>query len=95
MSLPTSYLITTKNLEAFFNAVINAQAPERFTTKFLESLEFKSTNDRLLIGVLKALNLIPRGYLIFRAGSLSRAPHVRRGLSNKGAGHRLRARNIP
>lgn len=58
MSLPTSYLITTKNLEAFFNAILNAQAPERFTIKFLENLEFKSTNDRLFIGVLKFLNFI-------------------------------------
>jgi len=58
MALPSSYLVTTRNVEAFFNAVINAQAPEKVTQKFLENLEFKSTNDRLFIGVLKSLGLI-------------------------------------
>lgn len=58
MALPKTYLITTKNLEAFLNAIIGAQAPERFTQKFLESLEFKSTNDRLFIGILKTLGFI-------------------------------------
>jgi hypothetical protein len=58
MALPTAYLLTTKNLEAFFNALRTAQAPERFTQKFLQDLEFKSTNDRLFIGVLKALGFI-------------------------------------
>jgi len=45
------YLVTTKNLDAFFNALTNAQAPAKFTQKFLEQLEFKSTNDRLYIGL--------------------------------------------
>lgn len=58
MSLPTSYLITTKNLESFLNSLITAQAPEIFTQKVLESLEFKSTNDRLFIGLLKSLNFL-------------------------------------
>lgn len=58
MGLPEQYLITAKNLEAFFNSIINAQPPKKFTLKFLEQLEFKSTNDRLLIGLLKALNFI-------------------------------------
>ena len=58
MSLPEQYLITTKNLEAFFNSLINAQPPKKFTQKFLEQLEFKSVNDRLLIGVLKALGFL-------------------------------------
>lgn len=58
MSLPEQYLVTSKNLEAFFNSIINAQPPKKFTQKFLEQLEFKSVNDRLLIGVLKALKFI-------------------------------------
>ena len=61
MALTTSYLITTKNLEPFFNGIISARAPERFTQKFLESLEFKSTNDRLYIGLLKGLGFIDEG----------------------------------
>jgi len=62
MPLPEQYLVTTKNVEAFFNSIINAQPPKKFTQKFLEQLEFKSVNDRLLIGVLKALKFIdPEG----------------------------------
>jgi hypothetical protein len=58
MALPEQYLLTTKNLDAFFNSLLNAQAPPRVTNKFLEHLEFKSTNDRLFIGVLKFLGFI-------------------------------------
>jgi len=58
MALPEQYLVTTKNLDAFFNSILNAQAPPKFTMKFLEQLEFKSSNDRLLIGVLKLLDFI-------------------------------------
>jgi hypothetical protein len=58
MALPEQYLITTKNLDSFLNSLLNAQAPQKFTNKFLEQLEFKSTNDRLFIGVLKFLKFI-------------------------------------
>ena len=58
MALPEQYLLTTKNLDAFLNSLLNAQAPTKFTNKFLEQLEFKSTNDRLFIGVLKFLGFI-------------------------------------
>jgi hypothetical protein len=58
MALPNSYLTTTKNLDAILTAIQGAQAPEKFTQAFLESLEFKSTADRLIIGVLKALGFI-------------------------------------
>lgn len=58
MAIPEQYLQTTKNLESFFNSILNAQAPSKFTNKFLEQLEFKSTNDRLYIGILKMLGLI-------------------------------------
>jgi hypothetical protein len=62
MALPESYLMTTKNLTAFFNSIVNAQAPSKFSYKFLEQLEFKSTTDRLFIGVIKALKFIdPNG----------------------------------
>ena len=55
MPLPSAYLVTTKNLESFFNSLITAKAPDVFTQKFLENLEFKSTNDRLYITLLKSL----------------------------------------
>jgi hypothetical protein len=58
MSLPTAYLTSTKRLSEIFDAVKTAKAPDKFTQKFLESLEFKSNGDRLIIGVLKALKLI-------------------------------------
>lgn len=58
MALMTSYLMTTKNVEPFFNSIVSARAPERFTQKFLESLEFKSTNDRLFIALLKGLSFL-------------------------------------
>ncbi|HWY48164.1 MAG TPA: DUF5343 domain-containing protein [Bryobacteraceae bacterium] len=55
MALSTAYLITTKNLDAFLNAIKTAKAPERVNQKFLANLEFASSNDRLFIGILKAL----------------------------------------
>jgi hypothetical protein len=58
MALPTSYLTTAKNLGAILTAMQGAQAPEKFTQAFLESLEFKSAPDRLIIGVLKALGFL-------------------------------------
>lgn len=58
MALPNAYLVTTKNLDAFLKSIQSAKAPERFTNKFLTQLDFTSTNDRLLIGVLKALKFI-------------------------------------
>src|SRR5438093_11036296 len=58
MALPTSYLTSTRNLEAILNAIQSAQAPEKFSQSFLESLEFKSSSDRLIIGVLKSLGFL-------------------------------------
>lgn len=58
MGLPTSYLTSTKNLKAILEAIQQAKAPERFTVRFLESLEFKSTSDRLIVGVLKSIGLL-------------------------------------
>jgi hypothetical protein len=58
MALPRSYLTSTKNLAQIFDSIKAAQAPEKFTIKFLESLDFKSTSDRLIIGVLKSLGLL-------------------------------------
>jgi hypothetical protein len=58
MALISSYLITTKNLESFFNSLTTAKAPDVFTQKVLENLEFKSTNDRLYIGLLKGLGFL-------------------------------------
>lgn len=40
------------------NSILGARAPERFTNKFLEDLGYKSSNDRLILGVLKSLGLL-------------------------------------
>ena len=58
MGLPNSY--TTKNgaITSYFDAILNASAPDRFSYKFLEGLGFKSKNDRLFIGILKDLNFL-------------------------------------
>jgi len=58
MALPTSYLTSTKNLGGILNSIVGAQAPEKFTTRFLESLDYKANTDRLMIGVLKSLGFL-------------------------------------
>src|ERR1700683_814786 len=58
MALPKAYLTSTKNLSAILDAIKGAQAPQKFTQRFLESLEFKSPYDRLIIGLLKALGFL-------------------------------------
>lgn len=58
MSLPTSYLTSFKNLKEILAAIQAAQAPKKFTVNFLLGLGYKSTNDRLIIGYLKALGFL-------------------------------------
>lgn len=59
MALPTSYLTGAFNkIPNYFDAILTAKAPEKFTIKFFENLGFKSSNDRLFINVLKVLKFI-------------------------------------
>ncbi|MDO8308917.1 MAG: DUF5343 domain-containing protein [Actinomycetota bacterium] len=58
MSLPTAYLTSFKNLPSILAAIQAAQAPSRFTQKFLEGLGFANSNDRAVINVLKVLGLL-------------------------------------
>ena len=58
MSLPDCYTQKTGSIPDYFEAILNAEAPERFTNQFLTNLDFKSTNDRMLIGILKDLGFI-------------------------------------
>src|SRR5258706_7630840 len=58
MPLPDSYTIKASAIPAYFDTMLDAQPPERFSIKFLENLGFTSTNDRLLIGVLKELGFL-------------------------------------
>lgn len=58
MSLPDSYTQKPSAIPAYFDAVLDAQPPERFSIRFLENLGFTSTNDRLFIGILKELGFL-------------------------------------
>lgn len=58
MALPDSYTVKPGSLAAYFDAIQGAEPPERFSVKFLEDLEFKSTNDRTFIGILKDLKFL-------------------------------------
>ena len=57
MGVPKAYLTSTKNVKDILTAIQQAQAPKQSTT-FLVKLGFKSTADRLFIGVLKALGFL-------------------------------------
>lgn len=58
MALSTAYLVTTKNFDAIFNALLSAKAPEKLTTGFLKTLGFTSSNDSLYIRVFKEIGLL-------------------------------------
>src|SRR6266851_7125839 len=58
MTVTSAYMYTVKNLPAMFEAIQKAQVPPRFTHEFLQTLGFKSTNDRAFINVLKGLGLL-------------------------------------
>lgn len=58
MALMEAYLVKTSNVADVFTAIQTAQAPDRFSVKFLENLGFTSSNDRLYIRVLKGLEMI-------------------------------------
>ena len=61
MALPTSYLTSFKNVDAILNSMQNAQAPDRFTVKFLNELGYTGTADRLVIKMLKELAFLSDG----------------------------------
>ncbi len=58
MSLPDSYTVKPNSIPAYFDAILDAQPPERFSVKFFENLGFTSTNDRPFIGILKDLGFL-------------------------------------
>lgn len=60
MALAESYTLKPNAVPSYFDALLDAQAPERFSLKFLESLGFTSTNDRLFVGILKDLGFLNR-----------------------------------
>lgn len=59
MSLPTSYLTGGySKIPQYFDTLLTARAPEKFTVKFLSDLSFTSSNDRQFINVLKAIGFL-------------------------------------
>lgn len=58
MGLPDSWTNKPNAIADYLEAIKQAQAPERFSSKFLEGLGFKSTNDRKIIGILKELGFL-------------------------------------
>jgi hypothetical protein len=60
MALSENYTQKYSALPAYFDAMLEAQPPDRFSVKFLENLGFTSTNDRLFIGILKDLGFLNR-----------------------------------
>lgn len=57
MTLPNAY-VQTGRIEQYFEAMVNAEAPNRFSQRFLEQLGFTSKNDRAFIGLLKELGFL-------------------------------------
>ena len=58
MPLPNSYTVKPGSISDYFEAILNAEPPTRFDNPFLVKLDFKSTNDRMLLGILKDLRFI-------------------------------------
>lgn len=59
MALPTSYMTGNfTRIPQYFETIMNAQAPEKFTVKFLKDLGFTSSTDIQFINVLKMLGFL-------------------------------------
>lgn len=58
MAIIQSYMKSVKNLSSILSAIINAQAPDKFTHKYLSDLGFPSSNDRSVLPLLKGLGFL-------------------------------------
>jgi len=58
VAVPKTYLTSTKNLKDILTAMQQAQAPKQFSVSFLHGLGYKSSSDRLIIGMLKSLGFL-------------------------------------
>lgn len=58
MAIPEAYLNNVGSLTKFLDEIRTAGVPERVTFEFLKTLGFKSSNDRPIIGVLKAIGFL-------------------------------------
>lgn len=59
MSLPTSYMTGSfAKIPQYFDTMLTAKAPDKFTAKFMADLGFTSSNDRQFVNVLKAIGFL-------------------------------------
>ena len=58
VAVPSTYFVSTKNLEAILEQIGRGQVPSRFTFEHLKQLGYGSSNDRPIIPVLKALGFL-------------------------------------
>lgn len=59
MALPTSYMTGGfGKIPSYFDTLLTAKAPEKFTVKFMSDLGFTSSNDRQFVNVLKAIDFL-------------------------------------
>lgn len=59
MALPTSYLNGGfSKIPQYFDAMLTARAPDKFTNKFMADLGFTSSTDRLFANVLKSIGFL-------------------------------------
>ncbi|MCD7822455.1 MAG: DUF5343 domain-containing protein [Oscillospiraceae bacterium] len=59
MSLPTSYMTGGYGkIPQYFDTLLTARAPDKFTQKFFADLGFTSSTDRLFVNVLKSIGFI-------------------------------------
>lgn len=62
MALPTSYMTGSfTKIPQYFDTLLTAKAPDKFTTKFMGDLGFTSSNDRQFVNVLKAIGFLDDG----------------------------------
>lgn len=59
MSLPTSYMTGSfTKIPQYFDTMLTAKAPDKFTVKFMADLGYTSSNDRQFVNVLKAIGFL-------------------------------------
>lgn len=59
MALPTSYMTGSfTKIPQYFDTMLTAKAPDKFTTRFMSDLGYTSSNDRQFVNVLKAIGFL-------------------------------------
>lgn len=59
MALPTSYMTGSfTKIPQYFDTLLTAKAPDKFTVKFMEDLGYTSSNDRQFVNVLKSIGFL-------------------------------------